>query len=144
MEAEKTIMLLKTCIAALRLHQSPCDGQIVDRTSRENARHLLAKMAQEETMGKVMHTMRDSHVTFEEALKRLPLQERPSSLLQLVKYIPFLDGILRIEGRLSQSDLAYNFRHPITLPYRHWVTKLYVMKKHGYMCHFGPDLVFGG
>ena len=110
MEAEKTIMMLKMCIIALRFHQSSFDAQNKVCTSRESARHLLVKMAQEETMGKVIWIMRDSKLNFEEALKRFPSSEQTSSLLQLVKYIPFLDGngILRIGGRLSQCDLAYN------------------------------------
>ena len=139
-------MMLKMCIIALRFHKSSFDAQNKVCTSRESARHLLVKMVQEETMGKVIRIMRDSKLIFEEALQRFPPSERTSSLPQLVKYIPFLDGngILRIGGRLSQCDLAYNFKQPIILPPRHWVTFLYVRKKHKNMCHLGPDLVFGG
>ena len=147
MEAEKTIMVLKMCIIALRFHQSSFDAQNKVCTSRESARHLLVKMAHEETMRKVIiRIMRHSKLNFEEALKRFPPSERTYSLLQLVKYIPFSDGndILRIGGRLSQCDLANSFRHPIILPHRHWVTGLYVRKKHKGMCHLGHDLVFGG
>ena len=36
-----------------------------------------------------------------------------------------------------------NFKHPILLPYRHWITEPYVMKTHCDVEHFGTDMVFG-
>ena len=54
-------------------------------------------------------------LTFEEALLHTPTKQRDPHLLQLKKYVPFLDatGVLRIGGRVAYSELAYNFGHPL-------------------------------
>ena len=51
---------------------------------------------------------------------------------------PFLDedGLLRIRGRLQQSDLSYDERHPILLP-KGWVAELLVRDQHRLLCHCG-------
>ena len=44
---------------------------------------------------------------------------------------------------MQNSDLDFNFKHPVLLPHRHSVTDLYVKKCHFQYGHFGPNLVFG-
>ena len=46
-------------------------------------------------------------------------------------------------GRVAYSELAYNFRHSLILPFRHWVTGLSVKQKYLDLGHLEPDLVFG-
>ena len=142
-EAEKKLALVMQCFAALRSLTSE-DFDISQHKFRENARILLIKLAQEETMGGIIKRMKGG-LTFEEALHHIPTKQRDPHLLQLKKYVPFLDstGVLRIGGRVAYSELAHNFRHPLILPFRHWVTGLYVKQKHSDLGHLGPDLVFG-
>ncbi|XP_018405041.1 PREDICTED: uncharacterized protein LOC108781544 [Cyphomyrmex costatus] len=62
----------------------------------------------------------------------------PSRLLLLA---PFLDkkGLLRVGGRLSQSNLEYEARHPILLPRGHMLTKLIIKQEHRRTLHSGAQ-----
>ena len=113
--------------------------------TRDETRLLLLKMAQQETCGKIIEKMETKLISFEQAVQTLPTQDRPHYWTQLYKYVLFLDdhGLLRIGGRLQNSNLGYHFKHPILLPHRHWVTELYICKTHSDSGHFEPDLVFG-
>ena len=51
--------------------------------------------------------------------------------------------MLRIGGRLQNAELSLQFKHPVILPYRHWITELYIQKKHSDLGHMGSDVVFG-
>jgi len=61
---------------------------------------------------------------------------RQSSLYQLC---PFLDadGILRVQGRLQQSDLKYDMKHPIILDKHHHLTGLIIKNLHLKNIHVG-------
>ena len=60
----------------------------------------------------------------------------------LVKLNPFIgkDGLLRIKGRLQESDLTYDEKHPILLPKCH-LSKLLVRFQHNLLKHAGTDTV---
>ncbi|CAK9814704.1 hypothetical protein ANTQUA_LOCUS8181, partial [Anthophora quadrimaculata] len=55
---------------------------------------------------------------------------------------PFLDpdGILRVGGRLSHSELPYNEKHPILLHKTNYVTKLIVRDEHIKNLHAGAQM----
>ncbi|CAI6362844.1 unnamed protein product [Macrosiphum euphorbiae] len=55
---------------------------------------------------------------------------------------PFLDsaGLLRVGGRLSQSDLPYDHKHPIILPKTHHLTLLIVRREHILNLHSGLNV----
>lgn len=50
----------------------------------------------------------------------------------LLGHTPFLDedGILRAGGRLNASNLSYDAKHQILLPYSHHLTKLLMKDLH--------------
>ncbi|XP_045541882.1 uncharacterized protein LOC123723347 [Papilio machaon] len=52
---------------------------------------------------------------------------------------PFIDeeGLIRVGGRLSNSTLTYNQKHPIILPYKHHVTDLLIRDAHKETLHGG-------
>jgi hypothetical protein len=56
---------------------------------------------------------------------------------------PFTDkeGILRVGGRLQQSDLPYQTMHQIILPHNYHLTKLIVLHEHIRLHHAGPQLL---
>ena len=58
---------------------------------------------------------------------------------------PFLDseGLLRVGGRLSQSQLEFDSRHPLILYGKHRFTTLLVEHGHKPLCHAGSKLVLG-
>ena len=61
----------------------------------------------------------------------------------LLSLHPFIDkqGLLRVAGRVTQSNLPYSYRHPIILPGNHTVTKLLIRMEHLRLLHAGPTLV---
>ncbi|XP_043481819.1 uncharacterized protein LOC122510923 [Leptopilina heterotoma] len=54
---------------------------------------------------------------------------------------PFLDSeeVLRVEGRLKQSDLAFSEKHPILLPRDHELTIILIRDQHLKMLHAGTQ-----
>ncbi|XP_076291067.1 uncharacterized protein LOC143214214 [Lasioglossum baleicum] len=67
------------------------------------------------------------------------LEKTKSVTGNLAPLNPFIDsdGILRVGGRLSRSELPYNARHPILLPKGHFVTKLIITDYHIRNFHAG-------
>jgi hypothetical protein len=65
---------------------------------------------------------------------------RSSPLHQLK---PFLDenGVVRVGGRLQQSDLSYDNKHPILLPRHSILTSLILQNEHQKNLHCGPQLL---
>lgn len=64
---------------------------------------------------------------------------RSSNLLSLN---PFLtNGIMRVGGRLGQSNFSYVKKHPIILPRHHRLTELIVVDFHKRLLHAGPQLL---
>ena len=141
MEAESRLLNLCRCFNGLRgKNNSP-----LATMTRKKARSLLLKMAQQVELGAIINEMLRHGVTFEQAVLKIPVKERPQHLMQLFKYVSFYDGegLLRIGGKLQNSDMNFQIKHPILLPFRHWTTELYIKKKHTECGHFGPDFVFG-
>lgn len=62
---------------------------------------------------------------------------------KLSKLHPFLDndGLLRVGGRLTNSNYKYQKKHPIVLSSKHAFTKLLFLKWHKMMLHPGPQLL---
>lgn len=58
---------------------------------------------------------------------------------------PFLDadGLLRVGGRLSQSQKDYHSCHPLILHGRHHLMSLIIQSEHKRLCHAGPKLTLG-
>lgn len=60
----------------------------------------------------------------------------------LVKLRPFLcDGLIRVGGRLTNSNLLYNQKHPIILPRHDHVIDLLIDYYHQKYLHAGPELL---
>lgn len=61
----------------------------------------------------------------------------------IVKLSPFLDsqGIIRVGGRLSLSNLPFDQKHPILLPSRNNIVKLMLKLEHEKLLHAGPQTV---
>lgn len=64
---------------------------------------------------------------------------------KLLSLYPFLDtdGILRVGGRLENSELSFNQRHPMVLPQGNTFTKLLIMHYHYKNLHMGPQALLG-
>lgn len=71
--------------------------------------------------------------------KKLPLDNR-SNLSNLNPFIDN-DGIIRVGGRLQNSDCEYNKKHPIILSSKHKLTKLLLIQEHERLMHCGPTML---
>ena len=72
----------------------------------------------------------------------IALLQKKQLLSQTIQRLkPFLDaeGLIRVGGRLSNSSLVYNAKHPILLPKRHCVTDLLIDYHHAQYLHCGPQ-----
>ncbi|GFR31288.1 integrase catalytic domain-containing protein [Trichonephila clavata] len=56
---------------------------------------------------------------------------------------PFIDehGLVRVGGRLQNSQLQFNSKHPITLPSQHIISELLIKEQHIAHLHAGPTLL---
>lgn len=80
---------------------------------------------------------------FSEELKVLQRHSQIDNKSTLLCLSPFLDaqGIIRVGGRLQQSDLSWEQRFPIILPSKHKFTKLLIRYEHLRHFHAGPSLL---
>ena len=51
--------------------------------------------------------------------------------------------MLRVGGRLSQSQKDYQARHPVILHGKHHLASLIIRSEHERLCHAGPKLTLG-
>lgn len=60
---------------------------------------------------------------------------------KILKLAPFLDarGVLRVGGRLKNSELTYSQKHPALLPKGHTLSILILKNEHEQLLHAGPQ-----
>lgn len=87
----------------------------------------------------ILAIQRDS---FTKELDQLRTQT-PITSGKLMPLNPFVDesGLLRVGGRLKNSDLNFEQKHPIILPSENHVTKLLIIHEHQRLCHAGTHLL---
>ncbi|XP_031341104.1 uncharacterized protein LOC116169216 [Photinus pyralis] len=79
--------------------------------------------------------------SFSEEIKQLSSKRPLNSTSSLLNLNPFLDEtlILRVGGRLSNAEFAYDKKYPILLPKSHVLTDLIIMYYHEKLLHCGPQ-----
>lgn len=80
---------------------------------------------------------------FQDEVERCKSGDELLSRSKLKKLRPFIDGngLLRVGGRLSKSELPFKAKHPIILPKNNYLTKLIIEQAHKYTLHGGPTLM---
>ncbi|KAJ8957238.1 hypothetical protein NQ318_007802 [Aromia moschata] len=80
-------------------------------------------------------------VTFADELRKLGKGNSVPKGSKLSCLNPFLDssGIIRVGGRLTQSNLSTDRKHPIVLSNKHPITKLIIIHEHLKNFHAGPQ-----
>ncbi|XP_045495961.1 uncharacterized protein LOC123694542 [Colias croceus] len=75
-------------------------------------------------------------------LHNLQINNRLSSTSKLLSFNPFLDkdNILRVGGRLRNSIIPYDTKHPIIIPHNHRLTYLLIDQAHRLTFHGGAKL----
>ena len=75
---------------------------------------------------------------FSREIDRLTCGETINCKSPLLSLNPFMDqGLLRVGGRLSQSELPFSQRHPILLPRNHPIRTLIIRDVHTHLKHAG-------
>lgn len=111
------IAIMKKFIAYKVRKEIPKKVSISDLRDAEN---ILVRCAQKESFSSEL-----------EYLRQKPNSPLPKTS-NLRKLAPILgpDGLLRIGGRMQNSNASYNFKHPIILPKRHHVTEIMIDNYH--------------
>ncbi|OWR52080.1 putative BEL12AG transposon polyprotein [Danaus plexippus plexippus] len=73
-----------------------------------------------------------------------PIFNQSCYYVKLHMLCPILDefGILRVSGRIQQSEIPYETRHPLLLPDRNHLSKLIIAEVHQKRMHGGPQIMF--
>ncbi|KAJ8911369.1 hypothetical protein NQ315_011662, partial [Exocentrus adspersus] len=81
--------------------------------------------------------------SFSDEYNALQRDQSLPSTSKILSLHPFLDNhrILRVGGRLSNSDYPYSKKHPILLSPKHHLTKLIFESEHKRLLHAGPQLL---
>lgn len=82
--------------------------------------------------------------SFSSEYKILLANKLLSSKSKLLSLSPFFDStaqLIRVGGRLDNSDYSFNKKHPVLLDSSHYVTKLYFIREHIKHLHAGPQLL---
>lgn len=79
---------------------------------------------------------------FHDELKQLYIGRNIAVNSPLKTLNPFLkDDLILVGGRLQNSNLRREQRHPVVLPYNHKITRLIFQTYHQKMLHCGPQLL---
>ncbi|XP_066244730.1 uncharacterized protein [Euwallacea similis] len=102
-------------------------GGVLTRAEIANAELRLIKIAQEQS--------------FHEDIPNLKASNELSHKSRILGLRPFLaeHSILRVGGRLAESNYSYEKRHPILLDAKHKLTKLIFHYEHHQLLHAGPQ-----
>lgn len=79
---------------------------------------------------------------FDQEIQMLQNNKQVMKGSKLYSLDPFIDsdGVIRVGGRLHNSQLSYDKKHPIILPYDHYVTSLIIRDAHLKTLHGGNKL----
>lgn len=110
-----------------------------NNASRENAK-LTGNLAVEEINNALLKILKLTQCEcFQIEIKNLSQTNSVKANSTLLALSPFLDdnGLIRVGGRLKNSNLNYSGKHPIVLPKNHHVTKLIIREQHINNLHSG-------
>lgn len=81
--------------------------------------------------------------SFSDELKLIRKNKQLDAKHKFASLAPFIDenGIIRVGGRLKNTYLPFNVKHPILLSSKHNFTKLIFNHKHIQLLHPGPQLL---
>lgn len=117
------LRFIKNCKKGIKLCGSLNSNEL------NNALNYLIKLSQLETF--------NSEIIL---IKQGKILHKKSKLLPLTPIIDS-DNILRVGGRLNNSEFKYDKRHPIILDSKHNLTKLIMANEHLRLFHAGPQLM---
>lgn len=104
------------------------ENNILEVSECEKAKMSLIKLCQS--------------INFGDDIEHLKRHKEVGKTSKLKSLYPFIDsdGIMRVGGRLQNSEFEFNKRHPILLPYKSPLTRLVIDAAHKKMLHGGNQL----
>ena len=109
----------------------------------EDAKEDVIEVAQRQVFLEAFRILHDhKELRSPEVLITREQLKKNATLKSLQSLNPFLaEGVLRVGGRLQNSNLHLESKHPIILPYRHPVTDLLIRDFHEREGHMGASQV---
>lgn len=109
-------------------HQSEDKSPTLTVVELTNALHTLAKLAQQQSFATEIQLLRNGNTVTKGKL--VPLN-------------PFLDeeGLIRVGGRLKNTEFTVDKKHPIVLSADHKFTQMLFASEHLRLMHAGPQLL---
>lgn len=107
---------------------------------RNTGKKKFGQLSVEELNNSTWHWIRSSQISdFFEELQHLS-SKQPSRLKRFTKLSPFLDdtGLIRVGGRLSNSNLSFTAKHPVLLAKNNRLSALICDYYHRLLLHAGP------
>ncbi|XP_070074116.1 uncharacterized protein [Drosophila takahashii] len=114
------------------------------RTIKLEALTNGARLTLEEIQAARILCLREAQKCFMDDRNLLTENKPLRSRSQLIKLSPFVckDGLLRVEGRLANSQLPADVKHPILLPKSHRITRMILEHEHTANLHPGVSALF--
>ena len=114
------------------------------QNSRRQATNLKAVLSTLELRAAERNLVRQvQRYSYEDEIEMLRKGRALPRSNKLLPFHPILDdqGILRVGGRITQTDLSLSTRHPMIMPSNHEFVHLLVRSEHLRLLHAGPTLV---
>ncbi|XP_011686440.1 PREDICTED: uncharacterized protein LOC105449136 [Wasmannia auropunctata] len=123
----KACRILAYCLRFVKRNRSKESTLSVSASEVTYALSILCRVVQKQAFAAEIKALNEDHTV--------------NSSSRLISLSPFLDetGLIRIGGRLRQSDLSFNTRHPILLPRDHRLTYLVIEHEHLRNKHAGTQ-----
>lgn len=124
-DVDRICRIIAYCKTISRNHHSTSSTGIISATEMSSALEIICKIVQQQAFASEY-----------DALKSGKTINSSSRLLSLS---PFMseDGLIRVGGRLKNSDLAFDAYHPILLPRNHELTQKLIKREHVRNMHAG-------
>lgn len=108
----------------------------ISRDHKKNLKHLTVEELDRASVQIYILTQK---AYFSEEIASILKNGRVQNTSKLLSLNPFMDnnGIIRVGGRLTNSHLAYDERHPIIVPYGSHLSKLIALDAHHDTLHGG-------
>ncbi|XP_070132577.1 uncharacterized protein [Drosophila bipectinata] len=118
--------------------------RFIRRLKKTRNRAESTTLSFEEIKAARLVCLRNAQACFGEDRMLLQTNQPLRNRSQLSKLAPFigLDDLLRVGGRLRQSKLPEEVKHPILLPKAHRITKLLLEHEHSVNLHPGTSALF--
>ncbi|XP_017477409.1 PREDICTED: uncharacterized protein LOC108367325 [Rhagoletis zephyria] len=113
--------------------------------ARKTSRRPDAKtLSFDETKEARILWLQQAQSCFQEDIKQLKRNDEVSSHSKLLQLAPFVDefGLLRVGGRIRNSELPTETQHPVILPKEHRATQLILIDEHIRNLHPGVSALF--